>query len=109
MIVPPKLFGSEPRSKLLVALALLGETFPSELARVIGSSLITTQRILRDLERESIVASRQVGRNRMVSLNPRMYGAAELVALLEKYARRTDVVERIEQIRRRPRRPGKEF
>jgi len=109
VIVPAKLFGSAPRTRLLIAIALLKETFPSELARVIGSSLLTTQRILAGLEREGVVVSRQMGRNRIVSLNPRMYGAAELASLLEKYALRTDLFERIEDLRRRPRRPGKEI
>lgn len=102
-----KLFGSPQRTRILVAVALLDQTYPRELARVLDLPLLTVQRVLADYESEGFLASRMVGHNRIYSLNPRTYGTADLKALLEKYAARTDVPERLETLRRRPRRPGK--
>lgn len=104
-----KLFGSPTRTRLLVAIASLKETYPSELARVLELSNLTVQRILADLEREGVIVSRMLGRNRIVSLNPRMYGAAEFESFLSKYARRTDIQQKLAGLRRRPRRAGKEI
>ncbi len=103
-----KLFGSVQRTEILLGLALLDESYASELARVLDIPLMTVQRVLDDLEREGVVVKRTVGRNRMASLNPRMYGGAELREFLTKYARRTDIEKRLATLRRRPRRTGKE-
>jgi DNA-binding transcriptional ArsR family regulator len=104
---PAKLFGSVPRTKIILAVALLKETYPRELARALDIPLLTAQRVLNDYEREGILASRIVGNNRMFSLNARMYGAPELESFLKKYARRTEVETSLSQLRRRPRRAGK--
>jgi DNA-binding transcriptional ArsR family regulator len=109
MLAPvPRLFGSTAKTEILLALALLKETYAQELARVLELAPTTVFRVLEDLEREGIILSRHVGRTRLVGLSPRMYGASELEALLQKYVRRTDLEERIARIRRRPRRRGKE-
>jgi len=103
-----KLFGSESRSKVLTLVALLGETYPRELARLSDVPLVSVQRIVNDLEREGAISSRVVGANRQVALNPRFYGADELRALLLKYAQRNPGLERrVSKLRRRPRRAGK--
>lgn len=102
-----KLFGTRQRTELLIGLALLGETFPTELARVIGVPLLTAQRVLASFEREGIAVSRLVGRSRVFTLNSRMYGATELLAFLRKYAERTNVAQKLASLRRRPRRAGK--
>lgn len=47
-----ELFGSALRTKILVHLALLGETYAPELANLIGVSRVTVRRVLDDLERE---------------------------------------------------------
>jgi predicted transcriptional regulator len=109
MLAPaPKLFGSRAKTETLLAIALLKETYTQELARVLELAPTTVFRVLEDLEREGIILSRLVGRTRTVALNPRMYGAGELESLLQKYAQRTELKERIARIRRRPRRRGKE-
>jgi DNA-binding transcriptional ArsR family regulator len=102
-----KLFGSLPRSRILVAIALLGTTYAGEIERALRVPHLTVQRVLRDFEREGIVVIQTVGRNRMVSLNERMAGAADLRAFLLQYARRTDVEQSVSLLRRRPRRTGK--
>jgi DNA-binding transcriptional ArsR family regulator len=96
-----KLFGSRPRTETLIAVALLKETYTQELARVLGLGPTSVSRILDSLEREGVVSSRLVGRNRMISLNPRMYGFAELEAFLLKYAQRTDIETSVEKLQRR--------
>jgi DNA-binding transcriptional ArsR family regulator len=102
-----RLFGSAPRTRILIAVALLTETYPRELARLLDLARLTVQRILDSFEREGVILSRIVGRNRVVSLNRRMYGAAELEAFLLKYARHTDLDDIVSRLRRRPRRRGK--
>ncbi len=107
-MVNMKLFGSPSRSKILTLIALLDESYPRELARLSTVPLPSAQRIVNDLEREGVIATRVVGRNREVRLNPRFYGADELRSLLLKYAKRDPHLERrASELRRRPRRAGK--
>ena len=107
-MVTMKLFGSPSRSKVLTLVAVLDETYPRELARLIGVPLASVQRMVNDLEREGVLASRIVGANRQIRLNPRFYGAGELRTLLLKYAKRDPALEnQVSKLRRRPRRAGK--
>jgi DNA-binding transcriptional ArsR family regulator len=105
----PKLFGSPSRTRTLLAIALLKESYVQQLAGILELSQPAVFRIVEGLEREGLLVSRYVGRTRTVSLNPRMYGVGELEALLLKYAKGTDIEERVSRIRRRPRRRGKEL
>lgn len=103
-----KLFGSPVRSKVLVLIALLGETYPREVARLADSPLISVQRIVSDLEREGVVVSRIVGGSRLVTLNRRLYGKDDLESFLIKYAKRAPNLESaVSKLRRRPRRAAK--
>jgi DNA-binding transcriptional ArsR family regulator len=93
---------------VLVAIRLLEETYPSELAQLLGVRPYTVQSILASLERESIVASRLMGRTRIVSLNPRYFAHAELSALLWKLGQHDlNLQAKLAARRRRPRRAGK--
>ena len=107
MLYEPKLFGSATRTRTLVAIALLKDSYVRQLADILEISQPTIFRIVDDLEREGVVVSRYVGRTRIVSINPRLYGSGELEAFLLKYAKGTDVEDKIARIRRRPRRRGK--
>ncbi len=109
MLEAPKLFGSVPRTEVLLAVGLLGDTYPSELARGLGFAIPSVQRILRDLEVEGVLVSRERGRTRLYSLNPRFYGASALKDFLRKYVQQTDVDAKLQRIRSRPRRAGKEL
>lgn len=82
-----ELFGSRRRTEILIMLALLEETYPTELARLLEAALYSVQTILASLEDQGIVASRKRGRMRMVSLDPRYYAFEELGALLRRMAR----------------------
>lgn len=81
-----RLFGSVRRSQVLVAVALLEETYARELARVLGAPLITVQRIVEALDVDGIVATRTVGRQRQITLNPKYFARTELAALLRRVA-----------------------
>ena len=66
-----ELLGNRNRTAVLVAIRLLGETWPSELASLLGLRIYSVQRILEAYEREGVLVSRTMGRTRRVSLNPR--------------------------------------
>lgn len=103
-----ELFGSSVRSRVLMYLALAEESYPAELAAVLGTARLTIQRILRDLENLGVIASRLRGRVRLVSLDKTWYAAAELRVLLQRMASADDrVLAAAASVRRRPRRPGK--
>lgn len=102
------LFGTPNRTAVLVAVRLLEQTFPSELAALLGLRLFSVQQILASLEREGVIASRQLGRTRTVSLNPRYFAATELSELLWALGQAdVGLQQKLAAKRRRPRRPGK--
>jgi hypothetical protein len=104
----PELFGNRSRTMVLVAVRLLGETFPSELALLLGLRLFSVQKILASLEREGVTVSRMFGRTRQVSLNPGYGARKELDALLLKMGREDVALQQqLAARRRRPRREGK--
>lgn len=102
-----KLFGSRRRTEVLVTIALLGETYPSELARLLKARLYSVQNIVAALDREGIVAMRPAGRSRLVSLDPRYFAFTELKELLLKLAQAEPELRAAAAGRRsRPRRGG---
>lgn len=104
----PELFGGRNRTAVLVATRMLGETYPSELADMLGVRLYTVQSILKSLEGEAVIVSRKVGNTRTVSLNPRYYARDELTALLWKLGQNDlPLQQKLASRRRRPRRAGK--
>jgi DNA-binding transcriptional ArsR family regulator len=104
----PKLFGSPRRTEVLIMLALLEETYPAELTRLLGATKASILQILDALELEGIVASRPLGRTRRVALDPRHFAAKELRALLDKLATAQPGLQALASKRRaRPRRKGK--
>ncbi len=101
-------FGGQSRTLVLLALSLLEESFPRELARLLDVSLNGVQQALRGLERDGLVAARAAGRTRLYRLNPRYFAREELGEYLERLASaEADLVERTEKLRKRPRRVGK--
>ena len=101
-------FGGQTRTLVLLALSLLGESFPRELARLLQMSLNGVQQALAGLEADGLVAARTAGRTRLYTLNPRYFAREELQAFLKRLATaETNLVARTEQLRRRPRRSGK--
>jgi transcription initiation factor IIE alpha subunit len=108
LIRTPRLFGTSSRTAVLVALRLLEDTYPSELAALLGLRLYTVQQILRSLESEGVVASRTFGNTRRVVLDPRYFAHAQLSELLWQLGTHDHALQRaLAGRRRRPRRPGK--
>ena len=101
-------FGGQTRTRALLALRLLGSSYPRELSRVLGTPLAPVQRALRGLELDGLVAARFVGRTRLFTLNPSYMAKRELAAYLARLADADPELQRvIASLRRRPRRTGK--
>ena len=108
LTTPPKLFGTRRRTQVLLLLGLLEESYPSELAALLGTSIVTVHRIVDALEEEGVIATRRLGRTRRLELSRRYPGAAELRSLLQVLAAGDgEVVEIAARKRSRPRRKGK--
>lgn len=104
----PEIFGGRNRTAVLTAIRMLGDTYPSELAALLGLRLFTVQTILTSLESEGVVVSRLLGRTRVVTLNPRYFAFDELSALLWKLGQQDVALQQqLGARRRRPRRSGK--
>jgi len=82
------LFGSELRQKILLYLEECGEAYSSELAKNFAASLFAVQSQLKKLEEAGILVSRNAGKTRMYTINPRYFLKTELIALLKKIWRR---------------------
>ena len=101
-------FGSQTRTRVLLALSLLEETYARELARALEISLSVLQKAILGLERDGLVAVRKVGRTRVITLNPRYFASRELLALLNRLAEpENDLRAAVAMLRTRPRRSGK--
>jgi hypothetical protein len=102
------LFGTRTRTRLLVLLRMIGESYPRELSRLLGVGLFTIQKAIDALELDGVIATRLIGGLRRVSLNRRYYVAKQLGELLQALGDgRPDLQEIAKSLRRRPRRRGK--
>jgi len=103
------LFGSELREKILLYLEECGEAYSSELSKNFAASLFAVQSQLKKLEEAGILVSRNAGKTRIYSINPRYFLKAELIALLKKNmeAIPEKEIQEYYRPRRRPRRSGK--
>jgi DNA-binding MarR family transcriptional regulator len=91
-----------------VLTALLTETYPSQLARLLRTSPSVVGMAVDRLERERLVATRRWGMERRITLNPTTPFSGELRALLLKLAASSpEYEEAIKSMRTRPRRRGK--
>jgi len=101
-------FGSRGRTSALIALRLLGESYPRELSRLLDMRLSAIQKALHSLELDGLVVGRLMGRTRLYQLNPRYFAAGALAAYLGRLAEPEEPFKaRISALRRRPRRAGK--
>ena len=103
------LFGSINKERILVYLAARGEGYPRAMAKFFDTNLRNIQVQLDNLEAGGIVVSRQEGRTRLYSFNPRWPMRAELLALIERLLEFYPAEERERLLggRKRPRRRGK--
>ena len=101
-------FGSEGRTQVLLALRLLLDSYPRELARVLGMPFSSVQKALRSLEKDGLVADRAVGRTRVFRLDPRYFAYDELQGFLLRLTEpESELRSRVSALRRRPRRTAK--
>jgi DNA-binding transcriptional ArsR family regulator len=103
-----RLFGSMTRTRVLLAIAGLRETYPREIASILSVPLLSVQRIVDDLQAQGVVATRLRGNQRQTALNPTWFAANELSELLSRMIEGdADLRDRLATIRRRPRKKGK--
>jgi DNA-binding MarR family transcriptional regulator len=101
-------FGGAARTRVLIALQLMEESYPRELARILGSTLSGVQTALRGLERDGIVTGRTLGRMRLFRFQPRYFALRQLRAYLTRLSTAEPALEaRVNNLRRRPRQTGK--
>jgi DNA-binding MarR family transcriptional regulator len=101
-------FGGQARTRVLLALRLLDDSYPRELARLLGLPVNGVQMAVRGLERDGLVAGRPAGRTKLVRLNPQYFAREELQRYLLRLATADrDLTDRVAELRRRPRRTGK--
>lgn len=92
----------------MLALRLLEQTYPRELARLLGVSLSVVQKAMRTLERDSMVVGRAVGRTRSLQINPRYFAVKELETYLARLLEpEGELKKRAAHLRKRPRQTGK--
>ena len=103
-------FGTGVRTKTLVSISILEETHAPELARLLEVGDTTVRNALDTLEQAGLVVSRLEGNTRRVRLNPRFRAYAQLSELLHQLAITDPVLlGKITELRRRPRKVGKEL
>jgi sugar-specific transcriptional regulator TrmB len=108
MVIASSPFGGQTRTRVLLALRLLDESYPRELARLLEVPLNGVQTALRGLERDGLVTGRTIGRTRVFALNPRYFAREELSRFLLRLSEpEADLRARVTTLRRRPRQTGK--
>jgi sugar-specific transcriptional regulator TrmB len=108
MVMMSSPFGGQTRTRVLLALVLLTQSYPRELARVLDVPVAGVQAALRGLDRDGLVAGRLVGRTRLYDLNPRYFARDELRRYLARLSEGApDLIAAVTALRRRPRREGK--
>jgi len=101
-------FGGKGRTRLLLALRLLSESYSRELARVLEMPFSSVQKAVRSLEKDGLVAGRALGRTRVFQLDPRYFAYEEIQRLLLRLTEpEFELKTRVSTLRRRPRRTGK--
>ena len=104
------LFGSRLRERILKLLVLVEPAYPRQIATLLEAHLVSVQNAVMALQDSGVVASRIVGRMRLVELDRRWYAASELRALLERLVAGDPSIRDIAAaVRQRPRRPGKKI
>lgn len=104
------LFGTGTRTTVLLAISLLEETHVQELARVLSIGKTTVRNTIDTLEQSGIVAGVLEGRTRRIRLDSRFVAYSELKSLLEKMTfANPALLSAVSELRRRPRRIGKQL
>lgn len=103
------ILGSENAERTLIYILVREKGYASEIAAFYAVDLFAIQNQLRKFENGGILVSFLEGRTRIFEFNPRYVFLPELKALLEKtfsfYPQ--DEKDKLQMVRRRPRRAGK--
>jgi hypothetical protein len=101
--------GSLSCERVLIFLAARGEGYPRGIAAFYETALGPVQKQLEKLEAGGIIVSRDAGRTRLYTFNPRYPFLAELRGLLDKAISfyPDEFRQELQMNRRRPRRKGK--
>lgn len=101
-------FGGRTRTRVLVALSLLGTSFPRELARLLDAPVSGVRQAVAGLERDGLVAGRLVGKTRLLQIDPGYFARQELESYLARLSEaEPDLRTAANRMRRRPRATGK--
>ena len=105
------LFGSKNAERVLIFLFAREEGYAREIAQYYQTDLKPIQNQLEKFETGGVLVSREVGRTRPYTFNPRYYFLNELKNLLEKSlaAYPPEEQEKLQMNRRRPRGRGKKL
>src|ERR1035441_3310173 len=99
-------FGSQTRTRLLIAFELLRQSYARELARLLEAPLSVVQKGLASLERDGFSGGRLLARPRLFEINPRYFAAKELRGLLDRLAAADAALKRrVAELRRPAPRP----
>ena len=102
-------FGSGTRANVLLLLSVLGESHARELAVILDANVSNVGKAVHSLEQSGVIAGVLIGRTRRIKIDPRYPYRQELLPLLEKMAlSNPGLMQAISDVRRRPRRFGKE-
>lgn len=105
-----ELFGSKNATQILMVIEAFQTTHASEISLCTGISKRVVGHHLDKFELNGVVSRQTVGQNRIVSINSRFIAKEELSRLLKKLAQHNPgFLESISELRRRPRRKGKEI
>ena len=102
-------FGNATVEKILFALEVYGQPYPTGLAKLFGIPVNGIQQQLKRLEDGGVVVSIIVGRTRLYQFNPRYPFLKELKALIQRameYLPEKEI-QKYYRNRTRPRRKGK--
>jgi hypothetical protein len=103
------LLGSTNAERVLMFIAIRSEGYPTEIAHFFDTDLYGIQKQIEKFETGGVLIAKQVGRTRIYQFSPRYAFIKELQALLEKafsfYP--PEEQERLQIMRKRPRRKGK--
>ena len=101
-------FGSGTRTRVPLALSLLGESYARELARVLRAPLSGVQKALQSLEPRRPGGRTLRGAHPVFQLDPRYFARDALRQFLLRLAEpETTLRSQVATLRRRPRRTGK--
>lgn len=101
-------FGGVTRTRVLLTLSLLVQSYPREMARLLEAPLSAVQKALQRLEKDGLVAAYAVGRTRVYRLDSRYFAHADLKKYLQRLSEpELDLRRRVAELRRRPRRTSK--